>query len=480
MSTNPKKSPSEILQEMALEYSYFLSQKNEVLVEISTNNTTKIIQTSSEEFKNHLIYQLFLEGCTIGNEALNNILSLLCAKAQFEAPKIATAERIGVYKNIFYYDLANTSGECVKVSSKGYEILKKSPIVFLHSKVNLEQMCPEYSNSIDIWSLRKYFNVSCKNDFILLIVHIIACFVPEIPHHILIFLGNQGSAKTTASKIVKSIIDPSIVDIAAIPKSKEDLILQLSSEYLIAYDNIASLKPEYNDIFCQVVTGGNFLKRKLYTDSELVVCSYKRCLILNGISYLTTQSDLLDRSIVINLAKISGTKRKTEKDIFNSFNHELPYILHSIFETLSKAKKIHSTLKVERLPRMADAVLWHCAIAEALDIDHEEYLELYYDNQNAINQEILSAHPLAYSVLEFMQEKRKWKGSITDLWCKLDALASLKNINKNDPLWAKSPSSLSRQLNQLKVNLEKVNIYFDIRNTGKHKEITIRNSDRRN
>lgn len=462
---------------MALEYKYVHARNGNIFVAVEMEDRKKIIPVDSGDFRNYLIYKLFLLGRTISADGLNNIITLLCAKAQFEAEEIITAERVGKNRGTFYYDLANDLGQCVRITSKGYKILNQSPVVFVRSSVLLEQVKPKVYEDIDVWDLNKYFNVAGEDDFILLVVHILSCFIPEIPHHILIFLGNQGSAKSTASRLIKQIVDPSIVDISAIPKNKEDLILQLSSEYLIAYDNISTLKSEYNDIFCQLVTGGNFLKRKLYTDGELVAYSYKRCLILNGISYLTTQADLLDRSIVITLKKISGSNRKTENEVFDSFNKELPYILHSIFETIAKAKKIHKTLKIKKLPRMADAVKWQCAICEALGINHEDYLDIYYQNQSCVNEEILSAHPVAYVIMLFMEKKKIWKGSISKLWGKLDSIAALKNINRNDSLWARSPSSLSRQLNQLKVNLEKTGIFFDVRNVGKHKEITLRNRE---
>lgn len=54
--------------------------------------------------------------------------------------------------------------------------------------------------------IKKYFNVVNEEDFTLLLVHIISCFIPNTPHHILIFLGNQGSAKTTACRFIKKLL----------------------------------------------------------------------------------------------------------------------------------------------------------------------------------------------------------------------------------------------------------------------------------
>jgi len=212
------------------------------------------------------------------------------------------------------------------------------------------------------------------------------------------------------------------------PRGKEDLILQISSSYMTIFDNISRLKEEYNDIFCQLVTGGNFIKRKLYTDSDIVAYSLQCCLILNGINYLTNQPDLLDRSIVIPLKKISSCDRKTEQELSAQFKKELPYILHCIFQTVSQAKKIHKDVQVENLPRMADAVKWYCAIAEALNISSIDFLKIYDRNRKQINQEILSENITAYALIQFMQYKSKWKGAVSELWEQLKCLIEKKEL----------------------------------------------------
>lgn len=423
-----------------------------------------------------MIYNLHKKNnVTIGAEGLNNLIALLCAYAKNEGEPIQTFQRVGKYKGIFFYNLANDAGEIIKLTTKGYEVVQQSPIAFVGSRNTLEQVKPVYDPDVDVWTLKEYFNTSSEEDFTLLLIHILSCFIPETSHHVLMLLGNQGSSKSTVSKMIKTIVDPSIVDVSTMPKNKEDLILQLSTEYMIAFDNIGTLKPEYNDIFCQIVTGGNYVKRKLYSDSELVVYSYKRCLILNGISYLTTQADLLDRAIVITLKKISSSKRIPEKELLDNFNTNLPYILHSIFETISRAKKIYRNLEIEKLPRIADVVKWQCAIAEALDINHVDFLKIYKRNRNCINSEIISSNPTANALILLMKGRKSWESSVSELWESLDILAYKKNMNRSDPLWAKSPSSLSRHLNILKVNLESIGIFFSIRNIGSNKEITLKN-----
>lgn len=471
-----KKSPFDLLKELALSYTYFYTKEGWVFVSISDGGKKVILRVDGEEFKNYLIYNLHKKyDLTLGSDGLSNLLTLLRAYAKNEGELIKTFQRVGKHKGIFFYNLANEAGEIIKVTSKGIKVVQQSPIAFVRSRNTLEQVKPVHDPDIDVWTLKEYFNTASEEDFTLLLIHILSCFIPEISHHVLMLLGNQGSSKSTVSKMIKALVDPSIVDVSTMPKNKEDLVLQLSTEYMVAFDNIGTLRAEYNDIFCQVVTGGNYVKRRLYTDDDIVVHSYKRCLILNGINYLTTQADLLDRSIVVTLKKISSSKRIPEKELLGNFYTNLPYILHSIFKTISKAKKIYRNLEIEKLPRMADVVKWQCAIAEALDINYVDFLDIYNRNRDCINSEIISSNPTANALILLMKDRENWKSSVSELWENMDIIAYQKNMNRSDPLWAKSPSSLSRQLNVLKVNLESIGLVFSIRNIGINKQITIKN-----
>lgn len=474
MSSSGKKSEYEICMEFVEGHRYLFSN-GIALVEIKKNNTKNIVPVNSQEFREWIRYHLYTEyGKTIGPDSLNNIIDTMCAKTRYSAQKVNTNIRVGLDKNTYYYDLGNEKGNYVQITSKGFDIVDNAPIYFMNSDASLGQCLPICNIDITIMQLKKYINIKSMSDFYLLVVHIISCFIPEIPHHILILLGNQGSAKSTTSRIIKKLVDPSKIDISAIPKNKEDLVLQLSSEYMVVYDNMNVIKSEYNDIFCQVATGGNFVKRTLYTDNKLSVFSFKRCLILNGINYVTNQADLLDRSIVVTLKTLADEERRTETDIFYEFNKDIPYFLYSIFETIVQAKKIYKEIKLEKLPRMADAVKWGCAIAEALGIGKEKYFEIYNANQNKINMEILSDNPLAFALMHLMKKQKTWKGAVNELWNKLNYIATSKNIDRSGNMWPKSPSHLSRNLNQLKISLERIGICFEINNTGRYKEINLK------
>lgn len=432
----------------------------------------KAVPLRSREFMDWARCEAYKDSKFITNDRMNLYIETLEATARFNnEERVKTSMRVGKSNEKFYYDIGEET--YIEMSKKGYMRVRTTPICFLRNDNMLDQVEPIEGDRYTLWDLRKFINVKSDDEFDLLLIAIISYFIPEIPHHILIFIGNQGSSKSTVSRIIKRIVDPSTVDIYSLPNNKADLILHLNNAHLIPYDNLNSIKREFNDVLCQVATGGNFLKRTLYTDSELSVYSLQRTLILNGISLATNQPDLLDRSIVVNLKTIDKSERRTERELFNEFEERLPYFLHHIFETVSKAMKLYETIELKELPRMADATLWSCAIAEALGISKEEYIKLYLNNQKSINTEILSENAVAFTLMKFMQKHQTWKGPVRSLWSELDWIADNHDINKGDATWAKSPSYLSRYLNQLKVNLMQEGIRFEIRNKGTHKEIEL-------
>lgn len=474
MAENDKKTAYEYGMEFAESYKYYYSNNRGPLVKITENNEDKLIKVDNHHFRERIRYELYSnKKMSIGVEALNTIISTICAKAHYEGEKITTYMRAAFHKGTIYYDLAN--GYYVRISSKGYKLRRKVPIHFERNEMMLPQCLPEEGEVEDIWLLKKYFNVRYKEDCILLIVHIICAFIPDIPHHILILLGNQGSAKSTTSRLIKKIVDPSKVDISSMPRNIEDLIIQATSSYMLVLDNLNDIKKEYNAVFCQLATGGYYNKRKLYTDDESVVFPLQSNVILNGINYVTEQPDLLDRSIVVPLKAIKSKNRRTEKEIFEEFDEELPLVLNAIFIIISKAKVIHKELQIDNLPRMADAVKWGCAIAKAMGIEQEEYLAIYYKNQRDINIEIIADNPTAYTLIEMMKDREEWSGSVAELLKELCGTAYKSDSNQYNMFLGKSPSSLSAELNRIKVNLERVGITFNIKNIGKYKKITIMN-----
>jgi hypothetical protein len=219
----------------------------------------------------------------------------------------------------------------------------------------------EPSNSYDIHTLDKFLhlaNIQENSTRHLLKVYMISLVIPDIPHPMLQLHGEKGSTKSTLESFIKRIIDPSNPELLTIPYDRKEFVQQVSHNHTVYYDNTKVVPKWLPDEACKVVTGAGITKRKLYTDNEDVVYNFRRCIGFNGININLTESDALDRSILIELQRMKQEDRKPESKVISQFEEMLPHILGYIFDIIGKSIRIIDLINVSKLPRMADFALW--------------------------------------------------------------------------------------------------------------------------
>jgi hypothetical protein len=116
------------------------------------------------------------------------------------------------------------------------------------------------------------------------------------------------------------------------------------------------------------------------------------------------------------------------------------------------------------------------AIAEVLGYGGERFLQAYRKNRNQSNEEAISSHPVAATVVALMKENQSWSGSVASLLSELERVAGQEKINTKVKTFPKAAHILSRRLKEVKSNLEDVGITFDIRHTGDSKKVSIQKS----
>ena len=88
------------------------------------------------------------------------------------------------------------------------------------------------------------------------------------PYPLLAISGEQGSAKTVMSKILKALIDPSAAPVRALPREERELMIAANNGYLLAFDNLCGLPAWLSDALCRLASGGIFAVRQLHTDGR--------------------------------------------------------------------------------------------------------------------------------------------------------------------------------------------------------------------
>src|SRR5262249_59966755 len=96
--------------------------------------------------------------------------------------------------------------------------------------------------------------------------------------------GEQGSAKSTFSAILRAVLDPNTAPLRALPREDRDLFIAASNGHLLVFDNVSGLPAWISDTLCRLATGGGFAVRQLYTDQDEGGFRAAPPLVLNGLA----------------------------------------------------------------------------------------------------------------------------------------------------------------------------------------------------
>ena len=172
----------------------------------------------------------------------------------------------------FIIDMSDEKNRCVKITSDGWTILEnQTDVLFRDYDHQIPQIEP-YDNLDDQDDVLEQFitllNIKNKHDRLLLKCYIVSLFIPDIPHVILILLGEQGGAKSTLQELVRSLVDPSILKNLTFPSTENEFVQQLSHNYIVYYDNVSVIQEWISNLLCRAVTGSSLSKRALYTNDR--------------------------------------------------------------------------------------------------------------------------------------------------------------------------------------------------------------------
>ena len=413
-------------------------------------------------------------GKPVSESTLNEVCMNLASRAEFKGEKRDLQLRVNRDPDdelTYYYDLTNEPWEVIKITVDGWTIEQsdKVPIMFRRFSTQKAQVYPAKSRDYPDDIFDRFFNllnVSKDEDTgLLLKCYLIALFIPEISKAILILFGPQGAAKSAMCQLIKSLVDPSPLEILKPPRDEDRLVQQLSHNYLAYFDNISLIRSWLSDAFCRAATGTADSKRALYTDDDDVLYQFIRCIGINGINLAANKADLLDRSIIAELLRIDPKNvRDFKGDIIPEFNGLKPQLLVYIFDTLVKVLRMKSEggIYLESKSRMADFEVHAEMISRCMGYEPLQFIKAYRANKEIGSGQALESSPVAKALIEFMDDQNHWEGTFTELLSELESVAVRLKINMSkEKLWPKAANALSARLNEIKVDLAEVGITVD-------------------
>ena len=166
---------------------------------------------------------------------------------------------------------------------------------------------------------------------------------PRGPYPLLAVSGEQGSAKTVLSKLLKALIDPNAAPVRSLSREERELMIAANNGYLLAFDNLSGLPNWLSNALCRLATGGSFAVRQLYTDDEEILFDATRPILLNGIEEVVSRPDLGDRAIFLMLPPIGEAQRRPESELWREFAIARPRILGALLDAMVHGMRAMTT-----------------------------------------------------------------------------------------------------------------------------------------
>jgi hypothetical protein len=221
----------------------------------------------------------------------------------------------------------------------------------------------------------------------------------------------------------------------------------------VCLDNLSSVPGWLSDVLCKSVTGDATVKRRLYTDGDLAVTAFRRCVILTSIDLGALRGDLADRLAVCHLEPIDGHARRTDAGIQTAFASASGRILGGLLSLLAQTLALEPRLQLDDLPRMAD----FARIARAVDVataTDPGAFDLYMAQRATLAGDVIESDPLASGIVELLHKQTRWRGTAGQLLDELEQQAGFNNGQRRPRSWPTSPKALGGRLRRLAPALE--------------------------
>lgn len=378
------------------------------------------------------------------SQAIAEACSVLSGLGRESGMETEVHVRSAVLEGSYYLDLGEEGqGRAIRVWPGGWEVVEVPPVHFIRSASMRPIAPPVRGGTLDpLWEIA---NIPGESH-VLVVAWLCECLRPETAYPVLELTGEEGSAKTSTQKALRTLIDPNASLVDAPPKSEEDLLLSAADALVCSIENVSHLSPGMQDAFCRLATGAGLKKRKLYSDSDVVTLTFKRPVVLNGISEAVTASDLVNRTVTIDLPRLTGG-HKEETGLQSAFETALCGIRGALLDIFADA--------LRRLPgvvlppcedtRLVSFMSLGVAVAEAMAKDAQAFLGPYLEGREEAGARILDGNPVGAAVLSWVSNNPQGGTFTPKEWAD-----RLKPDNgPSDGAWPRSPRGFAAAFKRL-------------------------------
>ena len=292
-----------------------------------------------------------LNDAVAGSQALTDACTVLEGKAaQAESRRLNL--RVAESDGIVFVDCATPDGRAIRIAGGSWEVVDTAPVMFRRTRLMGSMAVPIRGHGLE--ELWRFALISESDRPVVLAVLVHALIQPDTPHPILGLLAEHGRTKSSTTRILVDLIDPSPVPLRQVPRDQESWSTAASASWVVALDNLSDIPVWLSDSLCRAVTGDGSIKRALYSDDDVSVIQFRRCVFANGIDVGALRGDLADRMALADLDPMGPGVRRAEDELAAEWTEARGRVLGAL---LDLAARVHERLPetiVENLPRMAD------------------------------------------------------------------------------------------------------------------------------
>ncbi len=459
-SDGKKKSQATLLIELASRYALFHDADRNAFGIVPRGEVREVWPVRSIGFKHILAGEFFrLTGKGFNRNAAGDALDTIEAMAVHTGAQHPVYLRVARAGEALYLDLCDDAWRVVEVTATGWRILDRSPVHFIRKPGMAPLPLPEGPG--DIGLLRGLVNLDeAAGHFELVVGWMLGALRGKSPYPILVLQGEQGTGKSSGSRIIRRFIDPSTVPLRAPPKEPRDLIVSAVNNHLVCLDNLSGLNAELSDCLCRFATGGGLDLRKLYTDGESYMVDIQRPVLVNGIDDICHRPDLAERSVILHLGVLDQTSCVTESKLWEEVDKRSPAIMAGLLDGLSAALANEATTHLERKPRMADFAVWVTAAEPAMPWGPGGFMAAHQAMRGRAIEEGIDASPVGSVLVEYLRGLHPvtaWSPTATHLY---ETMTKAAGDRAKSPAWPRTPRGMTQAIHRIAPNLRAVGITY--------------------
>jgi hypothetical protein len=238
-----KKSAATRLVELANEFELFHDAQNRAFGRIVVRGHVEVWPVNSKPFRN-LLAQTFYRHTrmAVNRNALADATTTLEGRACYDGQEEQVFLRVAPHGKGILIDLGDPQWRVIEATASGWSVLDKSPVGFIRTGAMRPLPLPVSAGQGSLHPLWELLNVTPAQRP-LVTGALLNYFNPNGPFFVTNFIGEQGTAKSCAAKILRLLIDPNETPLRSPPRTEQDLLVQGGNNWCVALDNLSVLPP---------------------------------------------------------------------------------------------------------------------------------------------------------------------------------------------------------------------------------------------